>query len=588
MSSDADQSNKRPGITRRKFVGGVGAVAAASTIAQSEGALAAQAPSAKGHAAQQPLAAPAYSRAYPRGQGFHAVTANFFEAPMGDPEYLEVWCYTDKLSYLPGEEVQFHISTTASQFSIELIRDGHIPLSIHKAAGLTGEMAALPDDFHTMGCNWPVAFRWALPADLLTGFYLVISRAENERGEVREQEHGFFVKPARGGHKSDILLVAATSTWHAYNDWGGSNHYIAANPLEGFNFEPILTHHHRPFGRGQIALPEGAPRKPHEFEHGHDAIPRYPCIEFATTMGYSRWYPNAGWATYERPFVVWAEENGYALDYATQQDLHYDRRLLDDYKCVVFVGHDEYWSWDMRDAVDRYVEAGGNVARFAGNFAWQIRLEDDGNTQVCYKAMAGTHDPLRDSDQAHLLTSFWEDPAVGRSAVDTFGLNALYGIYAGVGVQVPRGTGGFTVYQPDHWAFTGSDLYYGDTIGGKAIIFGYEVDGLDYTFRDGLPYPTQRNNAPESLEILAMGLAANVERDHGHRGTVFYYGDSTPGLEEIRPGAARGNGMIVTFKRGNGTVFHAGSCEWVAGLKRRDQATETVTRNVLNRFTGQL
>ena len=24
------------------------------------------------------------------------------------------------------------------------------------------------------------------------------------------------------------------------------------------------------------------------------------------------------------------------------------------YKCAVFVGHDEYWSWQMRDCVDRY------------------------------------------------------------------------------------------------------------------------------------------------------------------------------------------------------------------------------------------
>ena len=34
----------------------------------------------------------------------------------------------------------------------------------------------------------------------------------------------------------------------------------------------------------------------------------------------------------------------------------------------------------------------------------------------------------------------------------------------------------------------------------------------------------------------------------------------------------RGNGMIVNFPRGKGEVFHAGSCEWVAGLlaPRRD------------------
>ena len=48
--------------------------------------------------------------------------------------------------------------------------------------------------------------------------------------------------------------------------------------------------------------------------------------------------------------------------------------------------------------------------------------------------------------------------------------------------------------------------------------------------------------------------------------------------------AGRGSGMIVSFTRGQGEVFHAGSVEWVAGLLRRDAQVERVTRNVLNRF----
>lgn len=48
----------------------------------------------------------------------------------------------------------------------------------------------------------------------------------------------------------------------------------------------------------------------------------------------------------------------------------------------------EYWSWEMRDAVDTFTAAGGMVARLAGNFFWQVRFEDDGATQVCYKYAA--------------------------------------------------------------------------------------------------------------------------------------------------------------------------------------------------------
>jgi hypothetical protein len=46
----------------------------------------------------------------------------------------------------------------------------------------------------------------------------------------------------------------------------------------------------------------------------------------------------------------------------------------------------------------------------------------------------------------------------------------------------------------------------------------------------------------------------------------------------------RGSGMIVSFARGRGEVFHAGSCEWVAALLRRDPMVERVTANVLTRY----
>jgi hypothetical protein len=55
--------------------------------------------------------------------------------------------------------------------------------------------------------------------------------------------------------------------------------------------------------------------------------------------------------------------------------LHFNPEILHGYDCVVRVGHDEYWTGEMRDAIDEYVERGGRVARFAGNFMWQTRFE---------------------------------------------------------------------------------------------------------------------------------------------------------------------------------------------------------------------
>ncbi len=263
---------------------------------------------------------------------------------------------------------------------------------------------------------------------------------------------------------------------------------------------------------------------------------------------------------------------------------------------MVFVGHDEYWTWEGRDAVDAYVEAGGRVARFAGNFMWQVRLEDERPPAGLPQVLGARGAIPRATADTSRLTSAWDDPLVGRPGAATFGLNALRGIYVRFGLCAPRAPGGFTIYRPEHWALAGTDLYFGDVFGGDAAIFAYEVDGLDYTVEDGLPRPTGADGAPDGLEIVAMGLATLVEEDHGHSTERLFiqtwdaafvatlrYGEATPAtIEKVR----RGNGMMVAFPKGKGEVFHAGTTQWVAGLVQRDAAVERITRNVLDRFLG--
>ena len=102
-----------------------------------------------------------------------------------------------------------------------------------------------------------------------------------------------------------------------------------------------------------------------------------------------------GWAQYDRHFAVWAEREGYRFDTITQTDLHLRPEILADYACVVIVGHDEYWTREMRLAIEAFVEQGGHLARFGANFTWQIRLEEAGHRQVCYKSRAQSEDPVR-------------------------------------------------------------------------------------------------------------------------------------------------------------------------------------------------
>jgi hypothetical protein len=238
------------------------------------------------------------------------------------------------------------------------------------------------------------------------------------------------------------------------------------------------------------------------------------------------------------------------------------------------------------------------VARFGANFVWQVRLEQDGLQQVCYKFPAPYHsisDPLEDT-HPELLTGVWEHPKIGRPGAQTFGLTGSRGVYTGLGGFAPRNSGGFTVFRPRHWVFENTDLYYGDTFGGDVALHAYEVDGISYTFKDGLPFPTGADGAPETLEILAMGFATLVEEDHGHKGTLLYAGDGDAVLmaETVYGGtdaqsvdkASRGAGMIATFTRGKGQVVNAGTCEWVNGLRLSNSYAEQITHNVLKRFTA--
>ena len=86
-------------------------------------------------------------------------------------------------------------------------------------------------------------------------------------------------------------------------------------------------------------------------------------------------------------------------------------------------------------------------------------------------------------------------------------------------------SGAFTVYRPSHWIYDNTDLHYGDIFGAEAGIFGYELDGLDYTFRRGLPYPTGSDGAPPSVEILGMAPAMNAETEHAGEGFRYYLRD---------------------------------------------------------------
>ncbi len=516
------------------------------------------------------------------------VLDNSYVGPARDPDVLEIWGYTDRFSYLPGERVALRVSTTAARWDVEIARDGAALETVLLVEGLKGAWHDTPADCSIRGCGWPVAHAFTVPDHWRPGGYLVTLRGH--RGARTVEEHHLFILRRRAG-AAPALLLCATGTWVAYNCWGGSNAYEGLTGPDGNRFSPVLSTL-RPWTRGFCRLPEGAPRALPDAPPPVGAMARYPYMEWALAHGYSKKYASAGWASYERHFARWAEAAGYELDFATLHDLHANPALLQGYRCAIMVGHDEYWSGTMRDAMDAWIEGGGRAARFAGNFLWQMRLEQGGTRQICYKYDARTRDPVMATPAQATLTGAWEMPEIARPGALTFGVNALKGIYAGLGHCVPRGAGGFTVYRPQHWAFAGTHLGYGDVLGASSRIFGYEVDGLDYEIRDGLPFPTGKDGAAPEIEILALSPATTVEDDHRIWGQTLYIGADdgvwkADAMGERLESARRGSGMTVGWQRGAGEVFTAATCEWVMGLARADSQVEQVTRNVLDRFTGE-
>ncbi|MBB6413778.1 N,N-dimethylformamidase beta subunit family domain-containing protein [Mesorhizobium sangaii] len=505
------------------------------------------------------------------------------------------WCYSDRMGYSPGETVKLYISSTVPKLDIVVKKDGFTPRTLTTWNDVSVDFQEVPAQPYMNGCGWQETITLELPQDVAAGAYIVEMRDSKQNGnQPALGHHIFFVRSNRGKTDKTVLLVASTCTWAAYNDWGGASHYIGLHKDFPDGFSPILSSQ-RPWARGQVWLPADAPRNVPKTRPRLPEQPYWGSKEWAFANGYARYYASAGWATYERPFVIWAEQAGYDVHVIAQEDLELNPEAIAQYSCLVFVGHCEYWSAPMRHTVEAFVERGGRVARFAGNFFWQIRLREGGSGQICYKSQARDYDPIR-HENPKLMTSLWEDPMVGYPGAETFGVNGARGIYAATFGIAQRSSRGFNVFRHKHWSLDATGLGYADTFGDEASIFAYEVDGLDYTFVDGLPVPTGKDGAPAGLEIVAMNWASNSEYGLPEHSFHHERGDSEArfiaSILEVTPSPtaeatekySRGSGMMVSFKRGIGEIFCAATCEWVRGLIEKDFYTDRITRNVLDRF----
>ena len=458
------------------------------------------------------------------------VSFQILQAELPPARSLYVEGYAGSISYEPGEQLELHLSTSAPAVSISIERLGQQSVTVWSKDGITAGDHPIPDRASSHGCQWPVAYTKAIPTDWQSGYYQVTFEVADtgggfvHRGRRTASSNAYFIlRSARPGQDTKILLQLSTNTYNAYTNWGGHSLY-------SYHDRDGVQGHRVSFDRPQ----------------------------------------SSQFGNWELPFVRWAEANGYQLDYAANNDLEFHPEMLQHYRLVLSVGHDEYWSAGMRDHLEKFIADGGNAAFFSGNTCcWQVRNEDNGRALTCWKQWYNL-DPMYRSDNHKLLSTLWSHHLVERPENRLTGVGFLWGGYHRSHGQFMDGQADYTVHRPKHWVFAGTNLKHQDRFGGKDTIVGYECDGCELRWEDGLPLAAATDGTPKSFVVLGTCPARWAPGD-----SVWY---------ERFPKDRIGNAVMGVYTEG-GTVFTCGSTDWAHGLRGNDPLVAQITKNVLDKLS---
>ncbi len=429
----------------------------------------------------------------------------------------EIQGYASSPSVEPGHGISFSVSTTGDSFVANVYRMGWYggkgARLMMKVPKVSGHLRKTPKPNPKTGlilCHWPVSFSIHVPSSWLTGVYMVKLTASNTH-----QGYIPFVVTDPSSH-TPYLFVHGVFTDEAYNNWGGKSLYVGVgkSSTQEYSNRAVNVAFHRPF---------------------------------VQNMG-------AGWFfSWEYHMVRWLEQRGYNVSYATDLDVDLHPGILTHHHSILIVGHDEYWTRQIRNGMDAAVAHGVNLANFAANTGfWQVRLQPYKNEPnaviVCYKT---NPDPIR-FKEPWLTTTMWRSPPVNRPESELTG--AMYGFFDGNTRDYA-----WVVQDPTNWIFKGTHLKKGSRI---PNIVGQEAD----TLVPGFPHP--------KLHVLSNSPVIDATGLHGRAIATIYR-------------TAHGS-----------TVFDASTIDWSWGLddvrqnfwlyppipKRPNQAAQTITSNILNKF----
>jgi hypothetical protein len=425
--------------------------------------------------------------------------------------------YVNDLSIPKGQTISFYISTANPTFDLTISRLGLNKDTVTTLRNLKGGLQSLPDSAFAKGCHWKATAQLLIPEDWKSGVY-----EASFPSSTGEKKIIFVVKEIVPGSYGKTVICLTVNTWQAYNNFGGKSlyNYNSTNGIATYKVS-----FDRPFSD-------------------------------ITTALYYRWTDK---------LVKWLDEEELPVEYCTNLDLDRDPHFLDHYDTYVTVGHDEYWSKPERNACKWLLERAGRLIILSGNTCWwQVRLEDNYRTLVCYKAFA--EDPLY-GKQDSLVTVNWRIAPVKDTENSLIGVSFEHGGYVNKDTIYPasKGYGGYTVYRATNWIYEGTGVRDGDVIGQSSAIVGYETDGAMIWWQtDGMIYPVGLDGTPKNFTIL--GISPTADHDGNRLGTATM-------------------GYFTTTE--GGAVFNVATTDWVNGLATGDTIIRRMTHNVFQQFLNR-
>jgi hypothetical protein len=389
--------------------------------------------------------------------------------------------------------------------------------------GITQQMPT-PGQDGLLICKWRDPYIIQTYDSWTTGVYLV-KMTEMNPSSMR-QSYAIFVlrddyRNSSSSSTPDIMFQLPFNTYQAYNIWGGRNLY-RCNLSKGCQ-EARKVSFDRPF-----AAPEN---EVGAFGTGAG--------EYLSNVQPIQFYPIKTTASWNYNMVRWMERNHLDVSYISNTDVHTKLPQLLKPKLFLTQGHDEYWTWAMRDHVTSWRDEGVHLAFLGSNAAyWQIRYEDINRTNS-----TDNKDAIGFDEEPRTVVCYRRlkrDPDKSKYSSIKFRISRPEALMIGVEYVFPLGDPfdeDIVVSNHSHWVFRGTGVKEGDKIPG---ILGYEVDRLNKKALEPM-----EGNIEEPIKIISK---------------IF----ETP-LINRRDEKFISHGTIYQASSG-ANVFGAGTMQWSWGL----------------------